>query len=276
MLPTATHELLQFGSCIAQAIHEDNLEAAAHEEFASKIDRLARALTAVDNSRNTTVLATKRLSLADKTLKTWLAKARLVVMLARGSRWSESWIHTGFTDRRTKIPKRLDDRMALAKALVAFFARHPEFGVAFADVTAARGRAIYERVLQSREMLQFSRDESATVRRECQTAAAELRAAIRKTAGVRSATGFDRDQKVGLRHGRAVFRQPDLNRHCRSLTDRRFLRHHCARHRGTIWTNGRSQLSKRTCVTFFSARKMRLLDLPRALPLIKSCEALEK
>src|SRR5207237_9927260 len=103
-----------------------------------KMDRLQQAVTAFDVAQNTRTLSIKRLALADKVLRTWLAKARLVVILARNSRSSESWTHTGFKDRRSRVPRRLDDRIVLARALVSFFARHPEYGVAFAEITAVR------------------------------------------------------------------------------------------------------------------------------------------
>src|SRR5207248_7769848 len=107
-------------------------------------------------------------------------KARLVVMLARGARWSQSWIPTGFTHSQTKVPSRLEDRIALARALVSFFARHPEYGVAFAEITAARGRAIYERVSQSSQMLQLAKNDCIVARQQRETAEADLRGAMRE------------------------------------------------------------------------------------------------
>ena len=86
-----------------------------------QIHRLHETSTALRNLRNNATLSTKRLSLADKTLKSWLAKARLVVMLARGARWSESWSATGFTQGRTQVPTRLEARITLGRALVSFF-----------------------------------------------------------------------------------------------------------------------------------------------------------
>jgi len=144
------------------------------------MDRLQHAITAFASAQNTRTLSMKRLALADKVLRTWLAKARLVVMLARGARWSESWTHIGFTDRRTRVPRRLDDRILLARALVSYFARHPEYGVAFAEITAARGRAIYERVVQSGEMLQLAKNDCIVARQQRETADADLRGAMRE------------------------------------------------------------------------------------------------
>src|SRR5205823_4062504 len=144
-------------------------------DLQSQVERLTETASILAHARNTADVSTKRLALADKTLKAWLAKARLVVMLARGARWSQSWIPTGFTHSQTKVPTRLEDRIALARALVSFFARHPEYGVAFAEITAARGRAIYERVSQSSQMLQLAKADCGAAREQHQVADACLR-----------------------------------------------------------------------------------------------------
>jgi hypothetical protein len=64
--------------------------------------------------------------------------------------------------------------------LVSFFARHPEFGVPFAEVTAARGRTIYERVIQSCEMLQLAADDCGLTRQERATADRALRKTLQQ------------------------------------------------------------------------------------------------
>jgi len=148
MRPNGTNHLFDLAARLVRGAELHRCEIAVAARCASdlpvKVERLQQTLMAFTSAQNTRMLSMKRLALADKGLRTWLAKARLVVMLARGARWSESWTHMGFTDRRTRVPRRLDDRIVLARALVSFFARHPEYGVAFAEITAARGRAVYE------------------------------------------------------------------------------------------------------------------------------------
>ena len=130
---------------------------------------------ALAKSRNTKRLAQKRVALADKVLQAWLTKARMVVMLAYGARWSEAWKQTGFINRQTNIPKRLQFRIALGQKLVAFFSRHPELGVAFAEITAAKGRPIYDRVVQSYEIFEMMSADCSSVKKEKEAAEAELR-----------------------------------------------------------------------------------------------------
>ena len=84
------------------------------------------------------------MSAADQAVSEWLAKARLAVMLARGTKWSESWLDTGFVHRSTDVPKAMAPRIELARRVVDFFARNPQFGVAHAHVTATHGRKAYD------------------------------------------------------------------------------------------------------------------------------------
>src|SRR5262249_2808460 len=153
MIPYDLDDLVRFGDCATHGMEMHRSELGISDDsvsqMRSKVERLRQAVVNTATGGSTNALATNRLSLADKTLKAWLIKARLVVLLARGSRCSELWNQGNFNNRKIRIPKRFDDRIDLARALVSFFARHPEFGVAFAEVTAARGRAIYERVVQS-------------------------------------------------------------------------------------------------------------------------------
>jgi hypothetical protein len=117
---------------------------------------------------------------ADEALTAWLAKARLVVMLARGAKWSERWIETGFTYRGANIPKRIESRIALARRLVSFLALHPDFGVPFANVTAARGRAIYERMTQTRDALDVATTDCMMNKRQRVAAERFLRRTMRQ------------------------------------------------------------------------------------------------
>ena len=156
-LPAGIQDLLKRAEKIAQGLIAHGpwigLNQVTSEQIESAIQQLNEAQESYTNALNDRNLAGKRVAMADKALKSWLGKARLTVMLARGSRWSESWIHTGFTHRRTDIPKRAESRIALGRALISFFARHPEFNVPFASVTAAHGRSVYDRLTQSQQML---------------------------------------------------------------------------------------------------------------------------
>ena len=150
------------------------------EQFRSQMQQLEAAEAKFRDAREAKLMAAKRAAVADKALQTWLTKARLVVMLARGPRWSDVWNNTGFANSRACVPKRSEARIELARNLITFFARHPEFGVAFADVTAARGRTIYERFVQNIEFQQVMTQDCRAAREQRDGAECALREMMRQ------------------------------------------------------------------------------------------------
>jgi hypothetical protein len=105
--------------------------------------------------------AGQRFATADERLTAWLAKARLVVMLALGGSWSERWLGAGFTHRQTNVPKRLAARIELGRRLVTFLADHPEYAVPFAGVTAEEAFAVYEEIKNAEREVRAARIEAA-------------------------------------------------------------------------------------------------------------------
>ena len=153
-VPTVVKDLLSLGQHVANGLEMHGLwlgiTQTPSSEFRRILDETEKAEAAWSAAENTRVYLQARMAAADEELTAWLAKARLVVMLARGEKWSERWIETGFAHRATNVPKRVDARIKLARKIVVFLALHPEYGVPFADVTAVRGRSIYERMIQAR------------------------------------------------------------------------------------------------------------------------------
>ena len=147
-------------------------------EFRRILDQAEKAEAAWSDAENTKAQSQARVAAADEALTAWLAKARLVVMLARGEKWSECWVETGFVHRAGNVPKRVNTRINLAQRVVIFLALHPEYGVPFADVTAARGRSIYERVVQARAALEIEASNCREKRRLFSAAKCVLRRTI--------------------------------------------------------------------------------------------------
>jgi hypothetical protein len=114
------------------------------EEFREALENLRRSESAFASLRSEKAAAGKWMSAADQAMIEWLSKARLAIMLARGTKWSESWLDAGFTHRSTDVPRALAPRIELARRVVDFFARNPQFGVAHAHVTATHGRKAYD------------------------------------------------------------------------------------------------------------------------------------
>jgi hypothetical protein len=182
-LPSAMSDLLLRAERMAQGLETHgpwlSLTQIPAEEFRRVLNQLRDADATWVVARSAKASAQKRVSTADEALTAWLAKARLVVMLARGAKWSERWIETGFTHQGTNVPKRIELRITLAHRLVVFLALHPDFGVPFAEVTAARGRPIYERMIHTRDALELANNECMISKRQRDAAERVLRRMMR-------------------------------------------------------------------------------------------------
>ncbi|MDQ6623825.1 MAG: hypothetical protein M3Y86_10150, partial [Verrucomicrobiota bacterium] len=83
------------------------------DRIGALIDTARTAETEFGRARVAKAAAAARAAAVDAELTSWLGKARLVVMLAYGSKWSHSWIAAGFTHRGTNVPKRIKPRLEL-------------------------------------------------------------------------------------------------------------------------------------------------------------------
>ena len=119
--------------------------------------------------------AGRRFAAADGALTGWLAKARLVVMLALGGAWSERWLEAGFTHRGTNVPKRVASRIELAWRLAEFFARRPEFAVLFAGVDGMAARTACGEIVCAEQEVRTARAEAARCKQQRDAAEKRLR-----------------------------------------------------------------------------------------------------
>jgi hypothetical protein len=183
-LPSGINDLLLAAERVAHGLETHDpwlgITQTPADEFRRILDEVGKAEDAWSASKSARASAQTRIAAADEALTAWLAKARLVVMLARGKKWSERWIETGFTHRRTNIPKAAEPRIALARRIVVFLALHPNFGVPFADVTAAHGRCIYERMIQAHDALDVVKTDCLMNKRQCNAAEGVLRRTMRQ------------------------------------------------------------------------------------------------
>ena len=125
----------------------------------------------------------------------WLAKARLILMVALGSEWSARWLAAGFTHRGTNVPKRLGARIELARSVAEFFQAHPGFAVPFAGVTASAGHALHgESTAAAREMRETAR-EAGECKRHRDAAEKHLRRKMRCTVLMLSAMLDENDPR---------------------------------------------------------------------------------
>ena len=144
-LPSAIDQLFLLGDRMADGMRLHGpclmLGATSLERFLPVLTTARKAEIAFAEARGRKAAAGRRLRMADMALTTWLAKARLTVMLAFGNRWSGAWLATGFTHRGTNVPKRIGPRIELGRRLAKFLATHRQFEISFAGVTAQEARA---------------------------------------------------------------------------------------------------------------------------------------
>ena len=154
------------------------------EEFGGLLKATREAERDFSLARAEKAASAKRSTAADEELTVWLAKARLVVMLALGSQWSESWIAAGFSHRGTNVPKRIALRMELARRVGEFFRAHPEYEVGFAGVTAERGRSLAQVIIAAQSEMQMAKASAIAKKRSRDVAEKKLRRAMSDIVGI--------------------------------------------------------------------------------------------
>jgi hypothetical protein len=183
-LPSGINDLLLLAERIAQGLETYGpwlgITQIPAGEFGRIFDELGKAETAWSAAMSAKRYSQTRMAAADEALDAWLEKARLVMLLARGAKWSQRWIETGFTHRGRNVPKDIERKIALARRVVIFLALHPTFGVPFADVTAACGRSIYEQMIQARAARDVAVTDCMSKKRQRDAAESVLRRTMRQ------------------------------------------------------------------------------------------------
>lgn len=145
------------------------------DEFSGRLLATREAETKLALARAARGEAGRKFAACDLELTSWLAKARLVVMLAYGNKWSESWIAAGFTHRGTNVPKRIAPRIELCQRLADFFAGHEEYEVPFARVTAAEARRQKKEITAAEKAVRLARQKMSERKRVRDVAEKKLR-----------------------------------------------------------------------------------------------------
>lgn len=182
-LPSGIHDLFKIARTMRDGLRTHgpwlNLGAATAEKFGPLLEELSVAEPEFAVARSAKGAAGARVVAGDEVLTAWLAKARLVMMLAVGAQWSPAWIEAGFPAGGTNVPKRGDDRLAVARALVAFLRRWAEYEVVFAGVTAARGESLIAECDAARDGFREASAEAARCKQRRDAAETALRRAMR-------------------------------------------------------------------------------------------------
>jgi hypothetical protein len=79
----------------------------------------------------------------------WLNAVRPILISHFGYFWTADWAAAGFVSMTTAIPSSIEDRLGLARSLIAFLTAHPDFEVAITKVTAADGTTVRDAALNA-------------------------------------------------------------------------------------------------------------------------------
>jgi hypothetical protein len=121
-------------------------------EFRNALNILRERQAEFARLRSEKTLAQRQMNAANEALTSWLLKARFAVMLARGVQRAEGWSEAGFSCCAMRVPKAIGPRIELARRVVDFFARNPQFGVAHANVTASHGRKLHNEIVSAQQV----------------------------------------------------------------------------------------------------------------------------
>jgi hypothetical protein len=182
-LPSGIHDLMWLGVRMLSGRETYGLwlKLGTADDLRTALAEMRESEAAWAIARSRKAAAGERNTRADEALTAWLAKARLVMMLARGGEWSERWLETGFVQRSTQVPKRLGARIEVAHGVIAFLTAHPETEVPFAQVTAAAGQAIVAELQAAQKALRETTSTADPCKRRRDAAEKALRWQMRGT-----------------------------------------------------------------------------------------------
>jgi hypothetical protein len=205
-LPSGIHDLLQLGEKMGGglALHGPWLKMTQTPEgaFRAILEGCRETERNYAEARAAQGAAGKESTAADKVLTRWLTSARAFLTIDFGTEWSAVWFQIGATQGRTAVPKRMPLRLELARGMVDYFKKNPEATYPGWGITAERGEAHRERLLQAqRELIRVSVDR-ATKKQARDAAERALRRKMRQVVVILGTTIRPEDRRwleFGLR-----------------------------------------------------------------------------
>ena len=122
--------------------------------FEAELEAFTDALDDYNAKRSSRQSAYNLFHTNETALSDWLSEVRNVLMARFGEHWNTMWAQAGFTQPSIGIPSRIQDRIALAQRLVAFFTANPSYEVSSMNVTAAYGTTVRTAVINAQGPLQ--------------------------------------------------------------------------------------------------------------------------
>jgi hypothetical protein len=142
--------------------------------FGALLSAFNAALGIYNSARSSEQVAYNLFHSKDDDITAWFTVVRGILVGDFGNRWNTMWAQAGFVQPSTKIPTRVQDRIALVQKLAVFFTDNPSYEVPEKDVTAAKATALYDAVQAAQSPLQTANVALKTAAGVLRTAQAAL------------------------------------------------------------------------------------------------------
>lgn len=157
IIPTSASEIIGLGTKMDQGLITYGTALKITQITAAQFEGELAAFIAANNGFNAARSARQSASdlfkPADEALSDWLQVTRNVLAARFGSRWSTEWAQAGFINSTTRVPTRIEGRLALALALFAFLTANPGYEVPSLAVTAGQAKALRDAAVSGQEQL---------------------------------------------------------------------------------------------------------------------------
>lgn len=113
--------------------------------FKSQLDAFLGALGTYNTKRSSRQTAFDLFHAKEIVMTDWISKVRNSLMSPFGEHWNTMWAQVGFVQPSIGIPRRIQDRITLAKKVADFLSANPGYEVASQGITAAQGAIVRQR-----------------------------------------------------------------------------------------------------------------------------------
>src|SRR4051794_25603224 len=154
-LPKSVSQAIGLGTRMNQGLitygSELKITQVSQPDFQADVEALTSFEATFNSARTARQASADAGKPAELALFQWLQSTRNVLAARYGNRWSAQWNQAGFNNATTMVPKRLEDRLALAAALAAFFTANPTQEVKQLEITAAEATRLRNATLTTQE-----------------------------------------------------------------------------------------------------------------------------
>ena len=122
--------------------------------FKSQLDVFLEDLGGYNSKRSSRQAAFDLFHDKETVMSDWIMKVRNSLISPFGDKWNTMWAQVGFVQPKIGLPRRLQDRITLAKKVSDFLATNPSYEVASQGITAAQGVLVRQAVIDAQTPVQ--------------------------------------------------------------------------------------------------------------------------